>query len=585
MAKNILGPDSVILASEIQKRLATGYLPFFRMFSSEDILSSMPLGKSSLDAMDKVRAAIRQIKAVYGGQTIPSKSSISRLNTTLTEIDKAKADILRDELAKTIITAKSRSLPLPLEDINYNIQLRPDSKESSKNKGLLSQTLGAMGLSGRSAIGLGLASQLAAPALGPFFGTVVAGLGAARLLAKPTMWAGKILGKGVGALAGVSLRNNRGMRRGGGMSGVGSGLESFMGGKGFDPQAPMSGLGQPTVSTPPAPPAASTDLSAAGRTLAMARWGKKDTGTGQPTSFEFSKNLEHFFDKRAYKAKWTRDVAGYLKTMSGGKAAGIGIGGGGLLETVKNLIQNPMEALGLVSLMKSFNDLLPILGTLGKALGLVGAIAFTTYELWQAAKAGKELHKSRTEMKLQYGENISSFNQHMGEVKRMGLETYAQKLNKTPEEAMRGLVTWKQSLDETKGRGDMGALGYIPGVNKLIPWLNKKQVDNKTTEDEIRRILSSKGPTAEWSPSPPDKGGSKGNLSNWDAAGKALSEFNEEHKQLLQNNNTALQEIKKAIEESKPAPLPGPRLPNPNIYDSADPLLNLLNYHGAWPLG
>ncbi len=587
MAKNILGPDDVIKAFEIQRRLAVGYQPFFRIFASEDILSKMPLGKLATGAIDNIRAAIKQIKAVYGGNVIPSKSSISRLNQLLTEIEDAKNQLLGDPMAKTILTAKSYSLPLPVSELNYNIKFRKGVGEI-REKGVIGQALSALGLSTGSAIGLGAAAQVVAPALGPFFGVASTAVGAARLLAKPTMWAGRMLGKGIGALAGVSLANRGGWRPGGGwdrggrsrsaLGGSSAGIEQFLQ-RPMEPQAPMAGLGQPTAGGPMPTAGGPTDLSSAGRMLAMARWGKKDASTGgQPTSYEYSKNLEYFFDKRAYKARWTRDVAGYLKALSGGVKVDTGMGVlGGAVAGIKDLFKNPLKALGLVGLMKSFKDLLPILGKVGKALGLVGAVAFTTYELWRAAKAMYQLHKAREQLAEQDKVDDWSWNRTINRVKSMGLEEYARKQGISPEKAMENLVSSKRAFMRVKDEKNMGALAYIPGINNLLPWLKDKDRTKSDIEDQIKKELGLKRDIDRRQFEEKLPGG----VPDYDKLVDTILKQNEESKK----QTDKLDGIKNAIEKQGAKPQSAlPRPQSQGSYDSADPLLNLLNYHGAWPI-
>lgn len=589
MAKNILGPESHLTALELKRRLAVGFVPFFRMFLTEGGLqtsggTAAPAVRLATTGLELTRTSITMLNALYGGHVIPSKSAVNRINKFLTDIDDIKIALMKDDLGQVIIQNKADRLPMPIEELNYRVSLTEEYKERGKAKGLLSQILG---MKPSVALGLGTVAQFAAPALGPFFGTAMGAIGLAKFLARPTIWTGRMLGRGIGALAGASLANRGGWRTGGGFNREGrsrsaygttaTGLEAFMGGRGFEPQAPMAGLGAPAPVAPTPQPA--MDLSSAGRMLAMARWGKKDTSTGgTPSSYELSKNMEYFFDKRAYKARWTRDVAAYLKTMSGGIKTEAGGGVlAGALGGLGKLIKDPLEALGLLGLAKGIKNLLPILGRFGLYVGLAAGAAWGAYQIWKLGKAGVELHKARSDMIQQYGQNVTAWQQHIGEVKKMGLETYAKKQGITTDEAMGRLISWKQSLERVRDKKEMGFMAYVPGLMQLLPWLKDTTRTKADIEDSIKKELGIKPhlDMRQFEEKIPS------GIPDYDKLINGILKQNEEAKK----QTDKLDGIKEAIEKqnAKPTSVP-PRLPSAGHYDSADPLLNLLNYHGAWPI-
>ena len=92
--------------------------------------------------------------------------------------------------------------------------------------------------------------------------------------------------------------------------------------------------------------------------------------------------LMYFFDRKAYRAKWTKELLGKIKNLEGGKG---GLGGlfGGLFG-------------GLAGKLKS---LLPIIGALGKIGALGAAITFAAVKLYELADVTKGYFDVRKNVK------------------------------------------------------------------------------------------------------------------------------------------------------------------------------------------
>jgi hypothetical protein len=607
MAKNILTKDTPNKAKTIKWMIEKGYKPFFssiieeqRGFQTEKnkregllqyVEDMMPGYTKAREALTKIDSTIDLIEVVSSEYSVPKASTINRLNQFLVDIDIAKNNILKHPGLEKILTKVSGYLAISPYELTLDVKVKEDPKKV-KSKGTVSQALSVFGLTPRSALGIGAISQLAAPALGPFFAPVAAGIVTADFLAKPTIWAGRMLGKGIGALAGVSLANRGGWRRGGGptggvsSSGVGLGIEQFMQ-KPFESQAPMAGLGQPTTGSPatPAMPTGPTDLSSAGRMLAMARWGKKDSQAGQPTSYEFSKNLEHFFDKRAYKARWTRDVAGYLKKMAGGEKVGEGLlggllgGGGGLVDKIKSAVAGVLSAgAGVMAVAakisataakvvaKGISNLPGMLGPrmlkkfprLKAGLGMV-TDAVSIYALWDFLTDPDNANQEGIPRK----EDTLT---HIDDAIRKGLRGLD--MGKR-EHTMFGDTTdpyrpQNGMIPSQEGTIWSGSWWKDP-INKYRLFYTKPVKGNieKQIKEELEHPFEERVPSG---------------IPDYDKLLDGILKQNVESK----NQTDKLEGIKNALEkQTKPV---GPRLPSNPTYDSADPLLNLLNYHGAWPL-
>jgi len=225
-------------------------------------------------------------------------------------------------------------------------------KPESERGGVISEIVHTLGLRRMvPAISAGALAGIAAPMLGPLAGpaAAVAGLG----------YSGYKMVKGI-----TGRRKTR--LAGGDVSSAGlAGMPGAPGVPGLEGMPGIAGTGvvEGIASTYP--------RDAAGKFL------PRGDLTGVNT---IEKSLFKFFNVRAMKAKWTRNLLRAIEK----RGAADGALGAGLLDSFSKL-----------------KVLLPgLLLSLGKGAGLAGAVAFTAYELHRAGTAAKELwevHKAVSE--------------------------------------------------------------------------------------------------------------------------------------------------------------------------------------------
>lgn len=359
MAKTVLKNFGVAEAKVYKIRLQNFYIPFLETLHSifvEHLGNANKEAKKVEKILSSIKIALSLIDVVFSKDSndVPRKVDVEKLYKTLSTIE-VEVDNLQQVFSNDPATAKAmldiidaahQTSQIDKKQLNFLVTLKNKSSRQKQEKvsshhygatGLVGSALHTFGISPRFAIGAGLASQIAAPLLGPAFGpaAVLSGGG----LALP-----KILGLGarsIGALGGGAMRGIINPLRekrfwstfGGGLLSTGrllgrgiaapfkamgrpfaGGYNWAMGRSGGDASLEEDIGGSPNVTSQFNQPSLSESTS--GRTpFRLLSRRKKEEST---------ESLFYFFNKRAYTAGWTRDV---LKALRGGRGTGGSEGG------------------------------------------------------------------------------------------------------------------------------------------------------------------------------------------------------------------------------------------------------------------
>ncbi len=405
MAKTVLKNFGVAEAKVYKIRLQNFYIPFLETLHSifvEHLGNANKEAKKVEKILSSIKIALSLIDVVFSKDSndVPRKVDVEKLYKTLSTIE-VEVDNLQQVFSNDPATAKAmldiidaahQTSQIDKKQLNFLVTLKNKSSRQKQEKasshhygatGLVGSALHTFGISPRFAIGAGLASQIAAPLLGPAFGpaAVLSGGG----LALP-----KILGLGarsIGALGGGAMRGIINPLRekrfwstfGGGLLSTGrllgrgiaapfkamgrpfaGGYNWAMGRSGGDASLEEDIGGSPNITSQFNQPSLSESTS--GRTpFRLLSRRKKEEST---------ESLFYFFNKRAYTAGWTRDV---LKALRGGRGTGGSEGG-----IVDSIIGGSIGA-GIVSAVS-----LALAGI--KAITIVGAVTIAGIGIYDTIK-------------------------------------------------------------------------------------------------------------------------------------------------------------------------------------------------------
>lgn len=386
MTNTVLTKKDAVKAILLQEKLSSDYLPYFKNLSESEFVFDAQNRNIIVSTLAKIKRANTLIARVFlgVGVTNSTKRELDNLNQILSEIDGAYNTLsdraqeydglkvaLENTTDLTAISPKDLSLSIKLSRKQQRAYSKKDAPQRSSgfgSGGFLSGIPGAVAHSfgitgGKSLIAAGVASQIGAAVLGPYAGiglpAALAGMhmgmsgikGGSRL----GMWAAKKGVKGLGYLG----------RK------FGPGTLDKIGG--YD--RPLDGFNASQTETPLAQIAG--DWTTQPRD-ARGRW-----TTGKKSKKELkdaSDPIYHFFDKRAGKAKWTKDVLRTLKSINKG---GGGRGGKGGL---------PGSFSGGAVGAAIGGSLLKWLGKKSLAIGVI--TAGTIYATYLISKTRKEVGKS-----------------------------------------------------------------------------------------------------------------------------------------------------------------------------------------------
>jgi len=192
--------------------------------------------------------------------------------------------------------------------------------------------------------------------------------------------------------------------------------------------------------------------------------------------------LTYFFDKKAYRTKWTKELLQRLKNL-GGKGKGSLFG-------------------GLTGGLKSLLPLLAGVGlALGKGAGLAGAVVFTSLKLFELGKTAKEYHEV-----LKNVEQTKEKQQVV--MSRLQQDAFGRlQKSETPEEkrrVMAGIKVYQtaehKKLYEKSTKGVIGKFAslfvkapaeFSPTGPRMMPVSSKKKGEEYSKEDLTKVIENS----------------------------------------------------------------------------------------------
>lgn len=435
MAKQTLGRKDVQLAEHTKRYLIHDYKPLF-----EGLLEYYQNKKGSeeyklvQEAVGLTKSAIDLFSHVFleYGLTAESLDELDLLNSHLERIEELKnyflnIAIVPETKMQEALDAASRMTGVDPARMKMVQQLSRRAKKNYRRRqkgtqrmgsgGILSQVLGAFGISPRMAATFMGASQILGPLLGPFYPTLplvygagVVGFKGIRSMYRAGRW-------GVGKLLGVGRRTRHPQGRTRSVTSPYAGIPDF--GLGDEPIRAQR-KPQPEPATPGTPEFGNriaTDRGYIGDP--NIRWRNSRTGrfvtagaaVGKPITESVSwgkprKRLApmnkrelhyaalpmfYFFNKLAYKARWTRDVLRALKKSGGG------ILGGKAGRQKLSLL----ELFGAGAIFKTLGKAALVLAT--KLIAFAVVIGFATkvftdlYKLTQKLKQAKTAeHEART---------------------------------------------------------------------------------------------------------------------------------------------------------------------------------------------
>lgn len=433
MAKLILGKKDAQLAEYTRKYLMHDYKPLFESLLDfyKDRTGSEEY-KLVQEALSITKSAIDLLPHVFLGYGLHAENieDLDRLNEILQRIEDLKEYFLNialvsDTKMQEALESASRMTGVDPKKMKMVQQLSRKAKKNYKRsikgqqggrggKGILSQALSAFGISPSMAVTFAGLSQILGPLLGPLYTAVPIAYGAGVLGYRGIKAVGRgVYGtwqagrRAVGALG--RLRHPRGRPK-----------------QGVSPYdiMPNFGLGTEPVAAqrPPRPePVAPgtpeyndkviTDKGYIGeqnvrwRNRRTGRFTKAGTPVGKPITESVSWGkpqrrakpmnkrelhnaalpMFYFFNKLAYKSRWTRDVLRELKR-----------GGGGLLggKDKKGEKFNLLELFGAGAVFKTLGKAALVLAV--KLVAFAVIIGFATKVFTDLYKVGQELKKART---------------------------------------------------------------------------------------------------------------------------------------------------------------------------------------------
>ena len=510
MAAPILGKKDLAKAEALRERLSEDYRPFFRNMADFYRRNSLKTEEAGLveRTIPKIERSLVLIARIFMGRgvTAPTQKELDQLNQFLSDIEEAKNIVVQKatehELAKSALEEAVVLSGISPEELSLSVKLAKPS--------LIKRLIGGDKRGGllKGAIGAGLLSQILAPLLGPLYLPVMgvlagAGYGTFKGIQGIKGW----LGKGQKMLKGLG-----GTGRGG--LGGGSGMPAVETVPQMQPQVPF---GTPSRLT--AQPQASRMewlRDNQGRFIG----GKGDIKAIQQAAMP----IWFFFDKLAYRAKWTKEVLGALKGRQGGGGRGAGISS---LE---------LAALGAAIAFASY-EIMKLAGTIGEYFGVKKVVGA---EVEKQVKGREKFQDRIVQAKLQ---QIKGMDVSEEEKRRMKVGVFKEEgaeWAKGSEEVHQAKTTWVgRRWEEFEG-----------GVKALAPGGVQPMQTATTTPITAPEIVM-----------PP--------------AGR-LTENLEQNQNILDG----LEGIKNEVKESGKRPSISPSVTGP--YDSlADPLLKGLNSSGA----
>lgn len=402
MAKTVLKNFGVAEAKVYKIRLQNFYIPFLETLHSifvEHLGNANKEAKKVEKILSSIKIALSLIDVVFSKDSndVPRKVDVEKLYKTLSTIE-VEVDNLQQVFSNDPATAKAmldiidaahQTSQIDKKQLNFLVTLKNKSSRQKQEKvsshhygatGLVGSALHTFGISPRFAVGAGLASQIAAPLLGPLFGPAAilsgGGLGLTKLLG--------LGARGIGALGGALWKPHKENEPfyktiGHGLGGIGKilgggiaapfkamgrpfaeGYNWAMGRSGGDASLEEDIGGSPNVTSQFNQPSLSESTS--GRTpFRLLSRRKKEEST---------ESLFYFFNKRAYTAGWTRDV---LKALRGGRGTGGSEGG-----IVDSIIGGSIGA-GIVSAVS-----LALAGI--KAITIVGTVTIAGIGIYDTIK-------------------------------------------------------------------------------------------------------------------------------------------------------------------------------------------------------
>lgn len=389
------------------------YMPFFealsKVYTSGEAMAEV---ESAIEAVKKIMSVI-DVSLLQGKVT---RSNRKEIRSLAAEIERARDFFLeqmkQSEAFREQISEIERETGVSASELNLTKKLVSKSvSRSVKGKG----PSGTKGLGKTLEMFGGLKEGLKVAAFGPF--TPLADV------------AGELIGaagKKIGGLdPGRSRSRGGGSQTGAGVAGAGSVVEP--GGAGI-----------------------------AGAGLVVGPSGVSD-------------GMFHFFNERAYKAKWTSNLIGKfgVSDKSDAKRGGIGLPGVGLV--------SELFSRGLV---KGF-----------KAAAVAGAFAFAGREIYQAWEAWGERNRARDELV----DTISGLNKGIksmeGRIESTGLSAAAKASGMSESDLLRDLASSQRTLQEGRRQAAimsepmeiLGPLKHLPPV-ALVNWLDNQLSGYKRPE-------------------------------------------------------------------------------------------------------
>jgi hypothetical protein len=371
MAAKILGKKDVLEAQNLQHRLAHEYLPFYK-----NLLKIPMLPAEQKDAISKTHAKIQLAQALIGrvflgvGITAASVTELGKLNRILQEINEVHENIVLGVVSNQILETARDLTGVSAEELNMSIRISRKARKQARRQerrrgggfgaGLPTALLKAIGLTPAMAAEAAVLSQFTAPILGPYM--ALGALYPAAVALGRLGIGGLKLGFGAGKLGlratreTIKLGHKRHEETGGlsdMLGGIDDGIENFSGGM--------------TKSIAPLlPPEVTNDPKTWPRD-ARGRWVSR---SGKVSPEKASDPLFYFYDKRAHKASWTREL---LSQFKGDKAKRGGVFGG--------LLSGLSDKFGLLGMA-----LIPLIGKAGLIVGLGVAIGIATKKIYDAGK-------------------------------------------------------------------------------------------------------------------------------------------------------------------------------------------------------
>lgn len=400
----------------IGRKLSRDYLEFFRSVTS--IYKEGPLAKSANEALEKTKKTIILLSEVIR-KGITTREDAKDLVGSIGEINGAKdtflEEVQKSEAFRSQVQAISETVGVSPEDLSITKEVvQKGIKQVRRGRegvpGFLKRTMpGAVGAAREVAGGVGAA------VLGPF-----------------------------GPMAMGTLREAYGLGRG-----IAGKLQERR-------EAKLAARLRPAVA---GYPPEVFERVAARRAGGVPVSGIRGYGRRRSKE-EMTAPFMDFFNRKAYQARWTKELLKYMKDLSKGMRGrdmfdGFGIGG--LLENFKGL--------GAA--------IVPLIGSGGSLLLLAGAVAGAVVALNKikdAAKVFTKMEKERGKAREAAAHLMESEKRRAQEIKAMGVEEYARRAGKTPEEvAIEMTMRREKAALALRAHRERGPLGLALRKGKPLP--------------------------------------------------------------------------------------------------------------------